>query len=357
MQKIKKFIECLLPVTACNLKCSYCYVIQEGRRKNEMPHLKYSPELIGQALNKKRLGGTCYISICGAGETLIPEETIPIVEAILKQGHYVNVTTNGTISKRFDEIISLDKSLLKRLQFAFSFHYLELLRTNNLDIFFENINKVKSAGCSFLVQINLCDDYEPYLDTIKDICLKRVNAYPQVAVTRDESNNSMNIMTKHTLKQYYELGKSFDSKLFEFTMKNFMVKRNEFCYAGEWAFSLNLSTGELRQCYFQKVLQNIFEDIEKPIKCEAVGCGCNNKFCTNSSHFMALGVIPQIETPTYFELRNREGTNWYSKEMSEFLNSKLYESNEEYSDKRKMLVNYKSRLRSFLRKVKHKIIK
>lgn len=27
---IKRFVECLLPVTACNLKCSYCYVIQKS---------------------------------------------------------------------------------------------------------------------------------------------------------------------------------------------------------------------------------------------------------------------------------------------------------------------------------------
>ena len=35
MDKINRFLECLVPVTACNLKCSYCYVIQEGRRKKD----------------------------------------------------------------------------------------------------------------------------------------------------------------------------------------------------------------------------------------------------------------------------------------------------------------------------------
>lgn len=64
MEKIKKFIECLVPVTSCNLKCSYCYVMQEGRRKNQIPVFKYSPEHIGKALNKERIGGTAYISIC-----------------------------------------------------------------------------------------------------------------------------------------------------------------------------------------------------------------------------------------------------------------------------------------------------
>ena len=31
-KKPKRFIECLLPVTICNLKCSYCYIIQGNRR-------------------------------------------------------------------------------------------------------------------------------------------------------------------------------------------------------------------------------------------------------------------------------------------------------------------------------------
>ena len=63
MEKIKRFFECLIPVTACNLKCSYCYVIQRNNRKNQMANLKYSPEQIGRALNKDRLGGICYFSI------------------------------------------------------------------------------------------------------------------------------------------------------------------------------------------------------------------------------------------------------------------------------------------------------
>ena len=40
MEKIKRFIECLIPVTACNLRCSYCYVIQRNRNSGEMPNLK-----------------------------------------------------------------------------------------------------------------------------------------------------------------------------------------------------------------------------------------------------------------------------------------------------------------------------
>ena len=85
MDKIVKFIECLVPVTVCNLKCEYCYIIQENRRKNELPQFKYSPKQIRRGLSKNRLGGIAYISICGAGETLIPDEVIDIVSELLNE--------------------------------------------------------------------------------------------------------------------------------------------------------------------------------------------------------------------------------------------------------------------------------
>ena len=53
--KIKRFIECIVPVTACNLRCHYCYVIQNDYRTNKIPKFEYSPEYIAKALSKKRL--------------------------------------------------------------------------------------------------------------------------------------------------------------------------------------------------------------------------------------------------------------------------------------------------------------
>ena len=78
MEKIKKFFECLLPESVCNLKCEYCYVIQRADNKQVIPKLNYSIDTIGKALTKERLGGTCYFSICGSGETLVPEYTLKI---------------------------------------------------------------------------------------------------------------------------------------------------------------------------------------------------------------------------------------------------------------------------------------
>lgn len=361
MEKIKRFIECLVPVTACNLKCDYCYVIQERRRKNEIPKFQYSPEHIGMALNKKRLGGTSYISICGAGETLIPKELPGIIMEILKQGHYVNITTNGTLTERFKEIVSMPKELLKRLHFAFSLHYIELKRTNSLEVFFQNVKMVKEVGCSFLVQLNLCDQYIPYIDEIKQKCFEQIGAFPQIAATRKEDfstkDEKFQLHTDLSNEEYIQLGGVFESPLFDFTIKNFLVKRREFCYAGDWSFLLNLQTGDIRKCYAEVEHQNIYEDINKPIKFEAIGNNCKCKYCVNSSHFMSLGVIPDIETPTYAELRNRENAQWYNNGMQEFLNSKLNESNKEYSKIKKNYTNLNYKTKKLKNRIKNKLRK
>lgn len=342
MDKIKRFFECLIPVTACNLKCSYCYIIQRDNRNMKMPELKYSPEIIGKGLSKERLGGICYFSICGAGETLVPHETIEVAYELLKQGHYVNITTNGTLSKRFDEILEFPKEYLSRIHFAFSLHYLELLRINKLYVFFENVNKMKEAGCSVLVQINLCDEYIPYWDEIKRICVKRVGAVPQVAATRKENDLTKNIelLTKKTDREYEQIGKQYKSPLFDFTMKNFGVKQKNFCYAGDWSGTLNLGTGVLTRCYGSMIKQDIFKDVSKPIRFQAIGCHCKSLFCMNSSHFLSLGVIPELDTPTYASLRNREEAQWYSEELKAFLSGKLGDNNCDYS----MLQKFKSEL-------------
>ena len=101
----------------------------------------YSPIQIRKALSKERLGGICYFSICGAGETLVPKETIAIVKELLQEGHYVNITTNGTLTNRFiqfqTEFTDEERS---RIHFAFSFHFLELEKKNLIDAFFDMLN-------------------------------------------------------------------------------------------------------------------------------------------------------------------------------------------------------------------------
>lgn len=329
--KIKRFFECLLPVTFCNLKCDYCYVIQENRRKMQMPSLEFSPEWITKALTTERLGGICWFSICGAGETLAPKEILPIVRGLLENGHFVNLTNNGTISQRIDELCALPEEMRKRLHFAFSLHYLELKRKNLLKTFVRNVKKVQSMGCSFLVQINLYDGYVPVWDEIGELCKREFGAFPQVALTREETRPKMKIFSAGTEEDYINIGKKFNSPLFDFTAKNFNVRRKEFCYAGDWACVLNLGTGELSACYGSGIRQNIFRDLTKPIRFCAIGKNCEKPYCINSSHFLSLGTIPTMAAPTYAALRNREEAGWYSDEMKAFLSQKLRENNREYT--------------------------
>lgn len=339
---MKRFFECLLPVTSCNLKCSYCYVIQEGRRKMQLAELPYSPEHIAKALRAERVGGVSWISICGAGETLIQEEVVEIVRLLLLEGHYINITTNGTLTNRFDQIIEACGDSIKRLHFSFSLHYLELKRLNLLDTFFDNIKKVKKAGASFVLQINLVDEYVPYIEEIKERSLSEVGAFPQVALTRDESTRPMKILSSLSDEEYYLQGRRFESELFEFTYKNFNVKRNEFCYAGDWSGVLNLQTGWLSKCYANTEGQNIFADINEPIHFEAIGKHCRNYYCINSSHFMSLGIIPSIASPSYADLRNRRHAGWYNDEMEKFLNEKLYENNSRYGLGKQIKIAWKN---------------
>ena len=340
--KIKRFFECYIPVTVCNLKCEYCYVPQNHWTMGKMPSFRYPIGRIVAGLSKERLGGICYFSLCGGGETLLPKEVPHIAAGLLKEGHYVNITTNGTCTRGFDAIFSsVPRMLLRHLHFAFSLHYLELKRTKQLDVFVANVKQAKAMGCSFVVQMNLYDGYEPVLQEIRDFCMEEFGALPQVAVTRREGN-PITLFTNHSPKEYYDVGKAFASPLFEFTMRNFMVRRKEFCYAGDWSFVADLGAGWIKSCYSCGRRMDIFADIGKPIRFEAVGCGCRGQYCQNSSHFLALGTIPSLfQDVTYASLRNRASAGWYTDEMLAFLTGKLNESNMEYSTSKKTLLKLK----------------
>ncbi len=156
--KIVGFIEVLIPITTCNIKCEYCYVIQRHNRLMKIPKLKHTPEEIAYALRPERFNGNMYISLCGAGETMITPNLAEIVKELVSQGHLVNITTNGTITKAFDRMLEIiPKEYHKQINFSFSYHYLELKRTNLTDVFWRNIKRVKAAGMSFVLQLNLYD--------------------------------------------------------------------------------------------------------------------------------------------------------------------------------------------------------
>lgn len=362
---MRRFIECLTTNTTCNLRCGYCYLIQQNRRTNQKAFFDYSPEHIGKALRKERLGGTSLISITAQGETLIPKELPYVVLEILKQGHFVNITTNGTLSKRLDDFLKITQGYHNHIHLSFSFHYIELKKRNLVDTFFNNIKTAWESDCSILLQINLVDDYVPYWDEIKELSLKYVGALPQVALTRREKSGDFEIYSELPFSKYQEIGKEMESPLFDFTCSNFNKKRNEFCYAGWWSGVLNMQTGLLRGCYDQGLSYNIFENIEEEIPFTPIGKNCQLKYCVNSSHFISQGIIPSLlPLPSYGELRNREEAHWYHPEMREFLYEQFEDVNPTLPMSVKLLYEYSYRIQQLkqtslyrnMRKVKHRIL-
>jgi hypothetical protein len=343
MDKIKRFFDCHVPVTTCNLRCHYCYITLRGMFANKLPEFKYTPEFIGEALSQERLGGCCHFNFCGRGETLLPPEMTPILKAILEQGHYIMVVTNGTVKKRFEEILQFPKELLNRLGFKFSFQFLELKRLNILSEWFETVRKVRAAGCSISVELTPNDEVIPYINEIKEICLKNVGALCHVTVARDSTKPSLPILTKLPIKEYKEMWGKFDSPMFDYKLSTFNVKRKEFCYTGLWSGYIDIGTGQLNQCYRSIYSQNIFDNIEKPINFIPVGSHCLEPHCYNSHAWLTLGLIPDIQAPKYSEIRNRkcsDGSFWLTEDMNAFLSGKLYDNNELLSSKEKKAIDF-----------------
>lgn len=366
MDKIKRFIDCYIPTETCNLRCHYCYIAQLKKFNNKIAKLNYPPEYIRKSLSKNRLGGICLFNLCAGGETLIAKEVIDVIKVLLEEGHYVMVVTNGTLSHRFDKIIQFPEELLSRLFFKFSFHYLELLRLKKLDEFFDNINRVRTAGCSFTLEITPNDEIIPRIEEIKQVCMDKLGVFCHVTIARDDRTNGINHLSKYNFDDYQKIWESFESNLFEFKTNIFYKKRKEFCYAGDWSLYLNLVTGDVRQCYCGHIIQNIYEDIDEPIKTLAVGNNCSLPHCYNGHAFIALGVIPELNFGNYAELRDRKDPNgnWLNQKMFDFMSGKLYESNIEYTKDKKKQVNRINRMNNLLvvpkkitNKIKNKIKK
>lgn len=344
MDKIKRFISCYIPVTTCTLRCPYCYITQHRLFEGPLPVFKYSPEHVRKALSKERLGGICLINFCGGGETLLPKETVDYVREFLLEGHYVMIVTNGTVSKRFDDFAAFPAELKKHLFFKFSYHYLEFKERGLFDVFFNNIRKVRDAGCSFSLELTPSDEAIPYIDDIKQLALKELGAINHVTVARDEKDgNKLPIMTRLSKEDYAKTWGTFQSPLFDYKLKIFEQKRTEFCYAGDWAFCVNLVSGEMTQCYHSYFKANIFDDLSQPIPFKAIGNNCQEHHCYNGHAFLAFGIIPSEMAPTHAELRNRkctDGSEWLQPDMKSFLSTRLQESNEEYSTWQKIKANY-----------------
>lgn len=343
MDKIKRLLNVVIPITICNFKCHYCYLSQTNSFNQNVPKLQYDLEIIQKALNKDRLGGTSMMNLCAVGETLLAPYLFELTNALLTNGHYITIVTNGSITNKIKEYCNLDDEKKKRLFFKFSYQFLELKRQNLLDTFFKNVKMVRDAGISYTVELTANDESIPYIDEIAQKCIDNCGAKPHIIESRD-NNNNFKKLTKLSNKKHMENWNKFNTSVIKFQNTVWGKKRCEFCYAGDWELNLYLESGNLTPCFAGgPVIQNIFDDVEEPIHFLAIGNKCPWEHCFASHVLLTYGTIPGLKAPKYSEIRNRktsDGKEWLQPEMKYFMESRLNESNKEYTSDRKEIINW-----------------
>ena len=333
-EKLKRFINCYVPTGRCNFRCEYCYITLKRQFDGNLFKMQVPLEHFRKAVSKKRLGGMCLFNLCAGGETLLSPEIIPVIRVLLEEGHNVAVVTNGTCSASFEKLAELEKALLEMLYFKFSFQYLELIRTNTLDIFFQNVKRMRDVGCSFSIDITPHDRLIPHIPEIKRIFMEQLGALPHLGVARDTSTNELKLLTEMSREEYIATWSVFESEKFNYRMQEFLKPHHEYCHAGDWTFSLEIGTGNMRKCDGAPVpkemdFYNLYENPDEEIKFEAIGHNCPVAHCYNCHALLALGTIPELQAPTYTEMLDRvdnEGRHWLSPRLRELYSHKLIES-------------------------------
>lgn len=322
--RLTRYIDCNVPYYNCNLKCNYCYVRQVTDFLEYKP-LWHSPEFIGKALSYERLGGMAHINMCATGETMMTPGLIPVIKELVNIGHYISVISNGTQTKAFERLLSQDMDL-SHIFVKFSFQYAELKRLGLLKIFAENVKRVKAAGCSIAVELVPDDNLIPLIPEIKAFSMEQFGAFPHITVPRDKE---MNLLTNQSLEEFRKTW-DFDSTMFDFKMSILYEKRNEYCMAGKWSFSLNLETGDMWKCASNPYMGNLYEDISKEIVWSEVGRNCCSPYCYNGHAYLPMGVIKGLKAPRYYEIRDRvtlNGEHWVTDTIKEVFIQRLDENN------------------------------
>ncbi|WP_188399491.1 polysaccharide pyruvyl transferase family protein [Sporomusa sp. GT1] len=339
----RKFVDISLDGTmACNFRCEYCYLKDRALAYSGQVNTSlHTPQKVRKGLSQKRLGGKCFINICARGETLLSEDIVELVYELLSEGHVVSIVTNGTISEKFNQFLTFPSQLQKNLFIKFSFHYMELLKHSLLEVFFDNVNKIKSSCSSYTIEITPCDSMVPHIEDIKLIFEKYANgAMPHISFARDSSKESLAVLTSLSLDEYNRVWGQFHSKMFELKSLWYDKKIEDFCYAGDWSCRINLMEGSIQSCYHHKSMGNLFRDMDKPFPIQLVGTNCQMPYCFNDHAYLAFGCVPSIDCYSYLDMRDRvdkDGNHWVKPELGSFIKAKLYDNNHQYDDQYKFL--------------------
>lgn len=357
MDQIKKIILLHVPTSICNFRCHYCYLSQRKEcYQGVQPHMQYTPQQVAAALSRKRLSGLAFINICAEGETLLTNDIDLYIKALAEEGHYIEVVTNLVITSMLEKILRMDAALLRRIEFKCSFHYLELKKRKLLDVFAENVKKIWDAGASANIEITPSDELIPYINEVKEFSLKHFGALPHITIARDDRTKGIDYLTKLNMADYDGAWSTFESDFWTYKKTIFGKKQKDFCYAGRWSLYVNLATGTARQCYCGKSFGNIFENPDEPFPEEPIG-KCGRAHCYNGHALLTLGLIPNATPIGYGDIRNRvreDGSEWLQPELKAFFNTKLVDSNSEYSMQQKRKAMLKNNI-DFLKQLPPKV--
>lgn len=356
MYKIKRFFDCQVPVNLCNFECDYCTVGQwklvQGKGPDKYTPFKFPVEQMAAAVRPERLGGICAFNLCGNGETFLHPQIMDFIDLLLKQGHFVSIVSNGTVTTAIDHLCSLDEELRSHVFIKFSFHYTELLKKKMLEKYFENVNKAHKAGLSLTVELVASDGNVPYIEEIKKVCMENLGVLCHLTDPRANTTHDIRHLTEMPMDEHLRVWSQFNSALFDYRQATWGQKRDkDFCYGGVWSFNLGLGNGRLKQCYRNSdTVQFIFDNVDEPIHFIPRGHFCSFPHCFNSHVFDCLcGVIPEISSPYYIELRNRvlpDGTEWIKPAYKDIYSHRVCENNTPYTEEEKLYADGVMRLQN-----------
>lgn len=340
-KKIKYTITVNVPGNICNLRCEYCYISQVIDENHQVSAcFKYNVQDMISAFHPERLGGVASIVVIGAGETLIPKEVVPFVKGLLELGHYVEVVTNLTLENRIDELLDTSKENLSRLCVKGSLHWLELKRLGLLDIYFRNMKKVIDAGASTYPFFVACQEYEPYLEEIRDIFVEKFGekGLPQCSpcLLFDDKRDFFKYGKLRTTPECDEefvkkMQELFHSEIFATCVRFLSVNPSEiFCYAGKWSFTVDMGTGMMGYCHNCISNNNFFQNQDEMPELDAIACSCGISNCALQYNFVGQGLIPEIDgVPTYGQML--ADTSTIRAEYKEAMDFKYYWDNTLYN--------------------------
>jgi hypothetical protein len=294
--------------------------------------MQFSPEHVAKALSPERMGGICFINSCAEGETLLTKDIDLYYKALVQEGHYLEIVTNLTVTSAIERILQWEPALLKHVEFKSSFHYLELKSRSLLPVFAENVRKIRAAGASVNIEITPSDELIPFIEEVKTFSMEHFGALPHLTIARDDRTKEIRKLTKLSEAEYASVWSQFHSEFWAFKQTIFGKKQTGFCYSGLWSVTVDIATGATKACYFRP-MPSIFQNIDKPYPFAPIG-KCPIAHCYNGHAFLTFGLIPNLTELGYGDVRNRvcaDGSEWLQKELKDFFNTKLIDSNREWS--------------------------